>query len=130
MTVNVELLRKVLEHITAHPEEWRQEEWATATKCGTAFCLAGHVALTVGHEINFDGGQTIWDQPGVRSTDSVAGGRRIADVAADALGIDAFAAAKGRGGLFYPHNTLADLWRIAGELTDGEIVAPPDLAGA
>lgn len=46
---NLPLLRKVLDHIDAHPEEWRQSTYATVTDCGTAHCIAGHaVAMTVG----------------------------------------------------------------------------------
>lgn len=51
----VSTLRKSLEHIIHHPETWNQESWGRrvsatggdATACGTAYCLAGHVAVTV-----------------------------------------------------------------------------------
>jgi len=48
-TPNLPLLRKVLDHIDAHPEEWRQGGWAIETECGTACCIAGFaVAMTEG----------------------------------------------------------------------------------
>lgn len=34
---NIPLLRKTLEHIEAHPEEWKQETW----RCATGMCFAG-----------------------------------------------------------------------------------------
>lgn len=36
-TPNIPLLRKVMEHIESHPDEWDQNYWRTATDCGTAF---------------------------------------------------------------------------------------------
>lgn len=46
---NLPLLRKVLDHIDAHPEEWNQGLYWTATVCVTAYCIAGHaVAMTEG----------------------------------------------------------------------------------
>jgi hypothetical protein len=38
---DVALLRKVLEHIEANPENWDQETWRGVTECGTAMCFAG-----------------------------------------------------------------------------------------
>jgi hypothetical protein len=43
----VAVMRKTLEHIFAHPAEWNQRYWATQTPCGTAYCFAGHAAVTV-----------------------------------------------------------------------------------
>lgn len=79
--INVPLLRKVMEHIEAHPQEWDQGMWVTGVRtltytsgevvktlpmhtlpyhrdeppafCGTAFCFAGHVA-------NMTGWNPIW----------------------------------------------------------------------
>lgn len=49
---NLPLLRKVLDHIDAHPEEWNQAAWMTETTCGTACCIAGHAIV-------FDGTHTL-----------------------------------------------------------------------
>lgn len=46
---NLPLLRKVLDHIDAHPEEYDQAVWVNA--CGTAFCVAGHALRLEGHAI-------------------------------------------------------------------------------
>lgn len=39
--VNHELFVKVLAHIVAHPESWRQGTWGQKTECGTVACFAG-----------------------------------------------------------------------------------------
>lgn len=119
MSVNVERLRAVLEHITAHPEEWNQETWAQRTPCGTAFCLAGHTVVMAGLKVDWDDAED-----GVSST--VKNGSFIDEVATELLGLDSGASMFGHQ-LFAPYNTLADLWRIAGELTGGEIAAPPEV---
>lgn len=46
---NLPLLRKVVEWAEAEAAKtdgtcmWNQEQWATETDCGTAFCIAGYV---------------------------------------------------------------------------------------
>jgi hypothetical protein len=42
-TPNLPLLRKVLDHIDAHPEEWHQANMGDEDdlKCGTPMCVAG-----------------------------------------------------------------------------------------
>jgi hypothetical protein len=45
---NLELLRKVLRHIDAHPEEYDQGNFAVRTECGTAYCIAGHACVMSG----------------------------------------------------------------------------------
>jgi hypothetical protein len=49
MQPNIPLFQKVMDHITAHPEEHDQGTWGWATvtngtPCGTAFCVAGTIA--------------------------------------------------------------------------------------
>lgn len=146
MTINVELLRKTLEDITAHPEEWNQLSWAVlllpgedglplsalesldrwkggeaqnfteGTACGTACCLAGNVATKQ------LGGKLVFE-PSKQQADHVKlNGRtqEIREVAREALGLSEDQADT----LFSPFNTLRDLWRWAGEFTDGEIEIP------
>lgn len=54
MTINpdlrgAELAQAVAEYITAHPEEWDQDNWGTRdTECGTQMCIAGTAALMTG----------------------------------------------------------------------------------
>lgn len=42
--VNVDLLRRTLAHIEAHPEEWEQTTW----RCDTGMCFAGTAATLAG----------------------------------------------------------------------------------
>ena len=74
-TPNLPLLRKVLEHIDAHPEEWDQTLWGTnhafvneygqvtydlqrdATACHTACCIAGWAIMIDGtYKVGFPAG--------------------------------------------------------------------------
>lgn len=61
-TPNLPLLRKTLEHIKAHPEEWNQDRWYTqkpdgetsveGNVCQTAACVAGHALIFSGHKLS------------------------------------------------------------------------------
>jgi hypothetical protein len=74
MTVkNYPLLWKIYDHISAHPEEWRQQSWAlkwsskakleanvgwwarreSVPACGTAFCFAGHTVNISRPDVEF-----------------------------------------------------------------------------
>lgn len=125
--VNVDLLRKVLTYITEHPEEWEQANWAVRTDCGTACCVAGHAVAMSGYKFRWS---SSWSTvPSVAFSVFDADGRvgYIADVAAELLGLDWRDIDQYENGvylLFDVHNTLDDLWRIAGELTDGQIQRP------
>src|SRR5437588_13068265 len=115
MSINIPLLRKVLDHITAHPDEWDQGSWAIQTDsspCGTAFCVAGHAAVMRGHEI-------AW-VPGALPVYYTRSGEAIDTVAVKELGLNMAQSAH----LFAPDNSLADLWYLAEVYTDGAINAP------
>jgi hypothetical protein len=49
-TPNLPLLRRVLDHIDAYPELWKQRRWRHETQCGTAYCFAGWAAQLDGAE--------------------------------------------------------------------------------
>lgn len=99
-TPNLPLLRKILDHIDAHPEEWSQANWFTPTECGTAFCVAGHaVAMTEG-VIGIGG----WMEPASGEGWQAAGRRALGLTAEEA---DDFT------GLFGANNTRADVQRWA-----------------
>lgn len=119
--VNVPLLRKALEHIDAHPEEHDQGVWARRTPCGTAYCLAGHVAVLAGYEIDWspaaDCGYFEAQVECVTALDSWGSPLDIAWVAQDALGVTCHQSRV----LFATENSRADLWAIAEKLTNGEI---------
>lgn len=113
--INVPLLRKTLEHITAHPTEWNQEYWGRTFNnerdevCGTAYCLAGHAVVMTGHTLTFSNGgySHFTDQ-----------GEEIGEVAERELGLTYDEAYE----LFHDQNSLFDLWELAEQFTDGEIV--------
>lgn len=143
--VNVELLRKTLEDITAHPEEWNQKSWASKiyevagvrldpgdsrslwestdygkedqlTVCGTAMCLAGTVA------VKHLGGKLVFDEMRHSASHVEIDGVKslIRDTARAALGLDFEQSER----LFSSFNSLERLWDLAGEFTDGEIEIP------
>lgn len=100
---NVALLRKTLEHIEAHPDEWDQKWWAARTKCGTTFCFAGWtVALGSSTEVAWQYGYAV----------CTATGELISDVARDLLGLDDNQADR----LFGGSNTLADIRRTVEDI--------------
>jgi hypothetical protein len=45
---NAELAYKVLDHIDAHPETWKQGQWIGEAECGTVACFAGWAVLLSG----------------------------------------------------------------------------------
>jgi hypothetical protein len=100
---NPRLLAEVaLDYIKAHPEEWKQGTW----RCETAFCFAGHVAISAGGlcwsntHSNYDYDVT------------VPGGRiEVDELAQRLLGLDWYQA----NGLFSYDNTLYDLKRYIDE---------------
>lgn len=152
MSIDIALLRKTLdwaldEHRKAQrgeQSEWEQGEWLSSisdvaawkladsmdiadamakvarlglpTACGTACCIAGKIALDAGYRPSYDTGAT--------ALVDVAGQQRmVGDVAAELLGTTYRMVEN----LFYGHNTIYDLYRIAGELTGGEIEMPAEL---
>lgn len=132
---NIPLLRKTLEHITAHPEEWDQETWATQTPCGTTACLAGWAVTFAGHEL-------VWDEEdpgdrfcdcenclaeGPRASQCIVDGypRSIHNAATHALGLTLSQS----NTLFYGGNSLGYLWACANSFTNGEIEIPTEISG-
>lgn len=59
MITGIELAKKILKHVTEHPEQHRQERWVgnsqeRETTCGTTACLAGWAIL-----FNREKGETV-----------------------------------------------------------------------
>lgn len=121
--INVPLLQKALDHIEQHPEEWRQAVWGMATSlnsCGTVACLAGHIALMDGWTPTYD--ERVGDEWfGVKRDGHITS---VSHAAGRALGVDPVV---GNDYLFAGNNTREDLWRIANELTGGQLTLPMDL---
>lgn len=124
--INVPLMRKVLEHITEHPEEHDQQSWAEKTACGTTYCMAGHAVLMAGHEIAWSAiaGVYLEEDGADRVTEPIETSESftqyIPHVAAHELGIDHMQASM----LFYDSTYLEELWEVANFITDGEIEVP------
>jgi hypothetical protein len=125
--IDVARLRKELEHITAHPEEWDQTTWmyrTTTNSCGTAGCLAGNTVLHAGEEVHWDSRgyaaylkvKELHVQAGILPTS-------IAECARKLLGLDEVQAAS----MFDAMNSLNYLWQLASQYTNGEIKVPADL---
>lgn len=118
MNVNVPLLRKTLEHITAHPEEHSQAAWAQrsyrdqGTLCGTTYCLAGHAVQFAGYDID-------WER-GTYTTDYVVDGGSIEHVAQRELGLSDPQVRR----MFSVRTSLLGLWALAADYSDGEIEVP------
>lgn len=141
--INVPLLRKALEDVTAHPEEWNQGGWAVRllqgkdgaplsvdesrrlwvtpgsaqpTQCGTACCLAGNVV------IKQLGGKPLFADVYFNATEVELNGQRhtIQYAAQQHLGLMPNQADE----LFASDNSLYRLWELANQFTDGEIEIP------
>lgn len=121
--MNVTLLQKVLDHITAHPEEHDQNFYAIRRDCGTTMCVAGHTVVFAGYTIDWSRAALLSDGgiPGVWVHDRFGERHLIDRQAAYELRLDYETAWR----LFADDNTLEDLWRIGQELADGQLVVPP-----
>lgn len=129
--INVPLLRKELEFITAHPEEWNQATWGAQTACGTVACLAGN---TVIHHYPADalhwrkyysyinsivGDPSIVELDGVKDKEGFLF-KSVGEAAQELFGLTEYQASC----LFSGSNTLRDLWEFANQFTNGEIEVP------
>ncbi len=90
--------------------------------CGTAYCLAGHTVVMSGYRADWSTafGAT---KTGVSTAAVAESDQTIGDLAARLLRIEV-EDADGEDGLFWGGHELADLWRIASELTDGRVSRP------
>jgi len=59
---NAELAYRVLDHIDAHPEQWRQSQWVGVADCGTIACFAGWTVLLSGATVH-PAGEVVADGP-------------------------------------------------------------------
>lgn len=102
MTRNAEAIRKVADHIEAHPDQYLQAEYATRTDCGTAYCIAGTVGVQQGLQparFNSEGrGSGCWVDPVTEERAS------IETLAESLLGLSQFES----GALFDPYWKPAD----------------------
>lgn len=118
MALNVKELRAQLVHLTVYPEKWDQESWVqgveSATRpsaCDTFGCLAGNTVLASGKELIWENYSGRWLAYGVKGEGSISETARVV------LGLTGYQASA----LFSPDNREEDLWRIANEISAGEI---------
>ena len=105
---NAPALRTVLEHITAHQDEWRQDEWTA--------CFAGQTLRVLA------GATTTGDCPccgGLSLDDGSLWGSNIGVKAAELLGLTPEKAYR----LFYAGNSLERLTELVEEFTAEESAA-------
>lgn len=131
MRINALLLRKELEHITAHPDQWRQGVWiglSQTSSCGTVACLAGNTVLHAGWQPSTRYGEPylLDTLPPTVQFEFVARDDRVAEVRAAAreeLGLLPWEATL----LFDGSQSLVGLWIVASLLTDGEVEVPESI---
>jgi hypothetical protein len=112
--IDVERLRALLEHLTAHPEMHNQVEWAIREDrgnrpCKTAYCAAGWAVVLDDHY------SIIWHATsGGESFGTHASGpdgkhKTIREVAQELLSFETWQASR----FFRTSNSLHDLWSYA-----------------
>lgn len=125
---NVPLLRKTLEHIEAHPEEWKQKVW----RCNSGMCFAGWAATLHGAEWAYAAGDDTWravdfvesGAPAVPGLDEEEAYTVVIDDNASLWPVGAYAGqALGLGegdaeALFAPHNTLPAIRGIVDDICE------------
>lgn len=114
--VQLDLAKKVHEHVTTHPGQHYQGNWWVERSCGTTGCLAGWTTHFIGAEpVLAD------DRGGMRVASEVRmpGGEieDIAVAAAEALGLDEWEAC----GLFYRTDHAAAIGRLGELIAEGEL---------
>lgn len=142
-----ERLRAGLLYITEHPKHWDQNTWGATTvsgpeyPCGTSACLFGHVAIAAGlaepGRAYKTAGRPGWlleiNDAGIellKYTVPMAplAGVRLAFLSLGALllGLSGAQAYE----LSDLTNSLATLWRLAAEITEGRVSLPAELRAA
>lgn len=125
--INVGVLRRALEHITANPHEWDQRSWAhrvmsqpdetaAVPACGTVYCLAGMIVV---RELD---ARPEFLSDMMETSIAVAGNETftISEKAAELVGIPFGMSSL----LFRSSNDLYRLWAIAEYITAGDIQVP------
>lgn len=115
MTVNVELLEQVMQHITDHPEQHNQNFWVD--ECGTAGCFAGWAALLSGWRVG-----PAWNFNGPMISPDTLVEKDVCGVARDLLNLDAYDAQT----LFCATNTRPMLALMVKDLANGETLRDSD----
>jgi hypothetical protein len=126
-TINVDLFRRALEHITDNPAEHDQRIWARRTETGIVGCLGYHAARLAGHTMDWTrstGSERCWfcshdhrNESAYVVADNAEGATHIFEAARTALGLNEYQA----NCLFRVGVTLNEQWRLAEQFTNGAI---------
>ena len=118
---NEALLQQALDHITDHPETHNQTVWCEITSTGgLRGCLAFHALRLAGATLEWKPGDCVCGDPDCQAgIEAALDGERISieDGARIELGLSHGEATA----LFNPLASTAEMWRIAGQLTDGRV---------
>ena len=112
-TTCIPLLRKVMEYVTAHPEEHDQHYWGVkrveAPPCGTTHCIGGWALVLSGADLIWKYGQVL---------DVIIDGDMAPPFVAarKVLGLTLAEAIR----LFYAKDIDA-IWRVVEDITDGAL---------
>lgn len=131
--VNVELMKRVLAHIKADPENWHQGQWIDSratNECKTAGCFAGWAAQLSGYQPVFKEG-LVWNEEtlqydfGIKQyteyvTDAQGKEYEVASLAQQLLGLNALEA----GELFGAANSLTRLTKLTEDYAAGHSREP------
>jgi len=112
--LNVPLFRKVMEHVTAHPEELDLDVWIAHRTCGTRGCIAGWTVLLSGYEPHFGPYDSV-------HTGYLTTGERVKAVAQRELGLTDSQASD----LFFATADIDAVWDLIEEYSHGAITRPP-----
>jgi hypothetical protein len=118
------LLRKVLEHVSAHPDEHDQDYWGHRTDCGTTRCIAGWTTYFSGYQ-ETDWGPLLWaGGDGLSAVEKDGRTTSVAWAAQTLLGLSYEEADE----LFYAEN-LTEVWGIVERITGGALTRDDIEAG-
>ena len=112
---NTPLLRRIMEHVTAHPDEHDQSSWGYRDGCGTTRCIAGWA-------VELSDAEPLWRAPlrfgQFRGGARMADGRMldVQDAAAELLGLTHAQALD----LFEAWD-IDEVWGVVKDITDGEL---------
>lgn len=116
---NAEKIQQVLDYITTHPSEWKQEVYAKRTACGTACCVAGHAVVLNGHELYFRRRNDDLEQ---LSFSALRKGMEYGLTDISALAQEELELTSDECYLFFASsNTLDNLWDLANHFTGGKV---------
>lgn len=111
---NVPLLRKTMEYIEQHPDEWSQDVWSAKRACGTTMCFAGTALHLSGHDFVYQ--PTNEDVEFAAMVRGFENDGSVGEVAARVLGLSEEQASA----IFHCYTSRPDVLRVVVEAAVGE----------